>query len=203
MTAALSNTAQGTPFATGVDSFVYPQFIGYALRAPTTQDIYAPGTQWQDNNVNPPVIYETTGAGRWNAIVGNGSFATLTVSGNETVGGTLGVTGLSTLTGGINTAPVTASGASPQAASGRSGQVTFTGVSIAAGATQSFVITNTAVPAVASVILLSMAGATAGSALSIVSVTNVANTSTTIVVTNGTGATTTTANITFTFLILN
>jgi len=60
MTAALSNTAQGTPFATGVDAFVYPQYIGYALRAPTSQDIYNPGTRWQDNSVNPPVIYETT-----------------------------------------------------------------------------------------------------------------------------------------------
>jgi hypothetical protein len=65
MTAALGNTAQGTPFATGVDAFVYPQFIGYALRAPTTQDIYNPGTRWQDNSVNPAVQYYTTGAGLW------------------------------------------------------------------------------------------------------------------------------------------
>lgn len=65
MTAALGNTAPGTPFATGVDAFVYPQFIGYALRAPTTQDIYPPGTRWQDNSVNPAIIYETTGGGNW------------------------------------------------------------------------------------------------------------------------------------------
>src|SRR5271154_3595613 len=65
MTASLGNTAGGTPFATGVDAFVYPQFIGYALRAPTTQDIYNPGTRWQDNSVTPAVIYETTGAGNW------------------------------------------------------------------------------------------------------------------------------------------
>jgi len=65
MTAALGNTAQGTPFATGVDAFVYPQFIGYALRAPTTQDIYNPGTRWQDNSVNPAVQYYTIGAGVW------------------------------------------------------------------------------------------------------------------------------------------
>jgi hypothetical protein len=65
MTAALGNTAQGTPFATGVDAFVYPQFIGYALRAPTTQDIYNPGTRWQNNAVNPPVDYYTVGAGLW------------------------------------------------------------------------------------------------------------------------------------------
>jgi len=46
-------------------------------------------------------------------------------------------------------------------------------------------------------------GATAGAALSIVSVTNVAATSTTIVVTNGTGATTTIANIRFIVEFLN
>ena len=79
MTAALSNTAQGTPNATGVDAFVYPQFIGYAQRKPTTQDIMNPGTRWQDNSVNPPIIYETTGAGVWNTAGGN--LATTTTPG--------------------------------------------------------------------------------------------------------------------------
>jgi hypothetical protein len=65
MTAALGNTAGGTPFATGNDAFVYPQFIGIPLRAPTTQDVYAPGTRWQDNSVNPAVQYYTIGAGIW------------------------------------------------------------------------------------------------------------------------------------------
>lgn len=65
MTAALGNTAQGTPFATGVDAFVYPQMIGYALRAPTTQDIYNPGTRWQNNAVSPAVMYYTVGGGLW------------------------------------------------------------------------------------------------------------------------------------------
>lgn len=204
MTASLGNTAQGTPFATGVDAFVYPQFIGYALRAPTSQDVYNPGTRWQDNSVNPPVIYQTTGAGVWNAISGNGQFTNLTVTGNETVGGTLGVTGLGTFSSGINTNPVVvAAGASPLTANGRSGQVTFSGVSIAAGATQSFVIDNTAISAVGTVILYSMVGATTGASLDIQSVTNVAGTSSTIVVENGTGATTSVANITFTFLVLN
>lgn len=103
-----------------------------------------------------------------------------------------------------NTAPlIVAAAASPQVVNARSGQVTFSGVSIAAGATQSFVISNTSVPAASSAILYTMSGATSGSALSIQSVTNVANTSSTIVVTNGTGATTSIANITFTFLILS
>lgn len=80
MTAALNNTSGGTPFAIGVDAFVYPQFIGYALRPPTTQDIYNPGTRWQDNSVNPPVIYETTGAGLW--LVGGEPQATTTTFGS-------------------------------------------------------------------------------------------------------------------------
>src|SRR3954465_1071618 len=79
MTAALGNTAQGTPFASGVDAFVYPQFIGYALRAPTTQDIYNPGTRWQDNSVNPAIIYETTGSGNW--FTGESNHATTTTYG--------------------------------------------------------------------------------------------------------------------------
>ncbi len=78
MTAALGNTAQGTPFATGVDAFVYPQFLS-AMRAPTTQDIYNPGTRWLDASVNPRLIYETTGAGDWD--VGGVQPATTTVYG--------------------------------------------------------------------------------------------------------------------------
>lgn len=84
MTAALGNTSQGTPFATGVDSFVYPQFIGNALRAPSTNDIQNPGTRWQNNAVNPPVIYETTGAGVWYQITGGASGITsITGSSNQ------------------------------------------------------------------------------------------------------------------------
>lgn len=64
MTACLFNNQNGN-FANVVDGYVYPQFIGYALRAPTSQDIYPPGTRWQDNSVNPPIIYETTGGGTW------------------------------------------------------------------------------------------------------------------------------------------
>jgi fibronectin-binding autotransporter adhesin len=86
-TSALGNTAGGTPFATGVDGFVYPQFIGYAQRAPTSQDIENPGTRWQDNSVNPAVIYETTGAGLW-----------LTGGDNPATTSTFGIVRLATLT---------------------------------------------------------------------------------------------------------
>lgn len=147
----------------------------------------------------------TTGA----AATSIGTGATGVVNIGNTTGGTIvtgpiSVSGLSTLTGGINTAPVVvAAGASPLTANGRSGQVTFSGVSIAAGATQSFVIANTSIAAIGTVILYSMVGATTGAALNIESVTNIAGTSSTIVVENGTGATTSIANITFTFLVLN
>ena len=63
MTASLGNTSN-PPFATGVDAFVQPPFIT-ANRAPTTQDIYNPGTRWMDSSVNPRLIYETSGAGDW------------------------------------------------------------------------------------------------------------------------------------------
>jgi hypothetical protein len=95
---------------------------------------------------------------------------------------------------------VVAAAASPQTANGRAFAVTFSGVSIAAGATQSFVINNTAVNTQA---LISFAGATTGAALTMQSITYSSGTSITIVMQNGTGATTTTANITFTGLCLN
>ncbi len=85
MTAALGNTAQGTPFATGVDSFVYPQVIFNAMRAPTTQDVYNGGTRWIDNSVNPKVLYETTGAGNWSAANTSGSFTNLTANGTVNI----------------------------------------------------------------------------------------------------------------------
>ncbi len=64
MTAVLPNELNG-PNGFQVDGFVYPQFLGIPLRAPTTQDIYNPGTRWQDNSVSPPVQYYTVGGGLW------------------------------------------------------------------------------------------------------------------------------------------
>jgi len=233
MTSVLPNNENGA-FGFNIDGSVYPQFIGYALRVPTINDIYPAGTRWQNNAVNPAIIYETTGSGLWYQAAGGGAvLSSLTVTGTtninttgaavtsigtggtgvvnigNTTGGTVitgpeSVSGILTASAGINTAPVVvAAGASPLTANGRSGQVTFSGVSIAAGATQSFVINNTSVAAIGTVILYSMVGATSGAALNIQSVTNVAGTSSTIVVENGTGATTSTANITFTYIVLN
>lgn len=243
MTAALGNTAQGTPFATGVDAFVYPQFIGYAQRAPTSQDIYNPGTRWQNNSVNPPVIYQTSGAGVWNisSTGGSGTFTSLVVtpgpasitgttsintsgSGSTTIGtggtgavnignatGGTAITGATTMSGNLTFGSaavgdihvVTAvTGASPQIANARVFSVTFSGVNIAADATQSFTISNSVITGASTVIQYTMVGATTGAALNIQSVTNSASQSV-IVVENGTGATTSTANISFVGTVLN
>lgn len=98
MTAALFNN-QGGNFANVVDAYVYPQFIGYALRAPTTQDIYPAGTRWQDNSVNPAIIYQTTGAGLWYVDTSaGGSFTSLTVIGPSTL---TGITNINTTGSGV------------------------------------------------------------------------------------------------------
>lgn len=96
----------------------------------------------------------------------------------------------------------TASGATPQVVDARVGSVTFTGISIAAAADSTLVLTNSTITGASTRVLLSMIGATTGSATSIKSVTPSAG-SLSIVVTNGTGATTTTADITFDFIVLN
>ena len=106
-----------------------------------------------------------------------------------------------TLVGGISSTNGTA-GASPQTSNGRSFTAIFSGVSIAAGATQSFTIANSYITDARTRIAYSMIGATTGAALNIQSVTNSAGQSV-VVVENGTGATTSTANITFTGIILN
>lgn len=103
---------------------------------------------------------------------------------------------------GISVPVTTASGATPQTCDARVGSVTFTGVSIAAAADGTFVINNTSIAGASTRVLLTMSGVTTGAALSIKSITPAAN-SLTIVVTNGTGATTSTADIVFDFLVLN
>lgn len=93
-------------------------------------------------------------------------------------------------------------GDSPQVSNARAGSVTFSSVSIAAAATQTFVITNSTITGASTKILFSLVGATTGSALTIQSYTPSAG-SVSVVIMNGTGATTTTANITLDYLVLN
>lgn len=187
------------PFdANGIDLFAHPITIGDAMRVPTTNDIYNPGTQWLNNAVNPKVMYFTTGAGNWFTLNGAGTFTTLSVN-----SGSATIPDITSLDGGIKVTPtdVTA-GASPQIANNRFFKVVFSGVSIAAGATQTFVITNSTITDANTDILLSLVGGTSGSALSIQSFTPSAG-SVSIVVANGTGATTSTANLTFVGWVLD
>lgn len=166
----------------------------------------------------------TTGAGStitWSlpaAITAPGSLTTTTTN-NATTTMTAG-TGITSTTGNITATagnlvavaaasglvlPVT-TGSGAQGGTvncnGRVGSVTFTGVSIAAGATLTFTIGNTSVTGSGTVVLVSMRGATTGTSPVIQSVTNSANT-TTIVVTNGTTVITDVANKIFDFIVLN
>jgi hypothetical protein len=63
MTVNLPNNQNG-PLGFNIDGFTYPQFIS-ANRAPTSNDIYNPGTRWLDASVSPHLIYETSGSGDW------------------------------------------------------------------------------------------------------------------------------------------
>ena len=141
---------------------------------------------------------------------GTSMTATTSVAAGTTV---TGGTGLIATTGNVTTSavgagfvtvPTVASGAASGtvAANGRVVSVTFTGVSIAGGATQVFTTSNTSITGSGTVLLISHIGATTGSSLNIQSVVNSASQSV-ITVENGTGLTTTVANITFTYLVLN
>lgn len=102
----------------------------------------------------------------------------------------------------FNATAATGAAPGPVVLNARAGQVVFTGVSIAAAADLTLTITNSAVTAASTQVICSIAGATTGSALSIKSKTSSAG-SFALVITNGTGATTTTADITVTFLVVN
>lgn len=102
----------------------------------------------------------------------------------------------------FNATTATGAASGPVVLNVRAGAVTFTSVSIAANADLTLTITNSQITGSSTQVLYSMQGATTGSALSVKSVTNSAGSSA-IVVTNGVGATTTTANITLTFLVVN
>ena len=102
----------------------------------------------------------------------------------------------------FNATAATGAAASPIVLDVRAGQVVFTSVSIAAAADLTLTLTNSTITGASTQIIYSMSGATTGSALSMKSVTPSAG-SCAFVVTNGTGATTTTADITITFLIVN
>lgn len=94
----------------GIDEYQSPLFIN-ALRPPTVNDIYVPGTRWQDSSSNPITVYETTGGGIWTGAedqIVNGNFTVSTGNviiatigkGLEVKAGTNGRMGTATLVNG-------------------------------------------------------------------------------------------------------
>lgn len=71
-------TSQNPLAYLGINSNDNPPFIK-ADRAPTSNDLQDPGTRWQDSSVSPAIIYQTTGAGVWDA--GGNAYATTTAAG--------------------------------------------------------------------------------------------------------------------------
>ncbi len=102
----------------------------------------------------------------------------------------------------LNSSQASGAASGPVVVNGRSGRATFTSVSIAAAADLTLTITNSAITGSTTEVLLDMSGATTGAALCVKSKTASAG-SLAIVVTNGTGATTSTADIQIDFLVLN
>ncbi len=127
--------------------------------------------------------------------------ASPSVSGNMTTAtGFVATTAGAGLTFNANTASGAASG--PVVLNSRAGRVVFTTVSIAAAADLTLTMTNSSITSSSTQVIHSMDGATTGSALSIKSITPGSGTIA-FVVTNGTGATTTTADIGINFLVVN
>lgn len=104
---------------------------------------------------------------------------------------------------GISVPVTTGSGAAsgPVACNGRAGSVTFTGVSVAQNADITLTMTNTSITGASTRCIWSLSGATTNSALTVKSYTPTAS-QVVWVVTNG-GTATSTADITFDFIVLN
>ncbi len=178
----------------------------------TTGGITATGTSNINTSGSAVTSIGTGGTGATN--IGNATGNTA-VTGSLTASTTLTATlGAITATNGnfvgtavgtgilLNSSQNSGAASGPVVVNGRSGRVTFTSVSIAAGADLTLTMTNSSITASTTEVLLSMSGATTGAALCIKSVT-ASSGSLAIVVTNGTLATTSTADIQFDFLVLN
>jgi len=147
--------------------------------------------------LNTPVGTQVSAPNGLIASVGN---ITATAGNLTTTTGNVVIAGVAK---GVLVAPTTTgAGATPRTCNARHGMVTFTTAGIAAGANDTFVINNNLALNAAQVVMVSVYGATTGSALSIESVTVAAGTIT-VIVTNGTGATAQAANVTFVYWLLD
>lgn len=102
----------------------------------------------------------------------------------------------------FNATTATGAASGPVVLNTRAGKVTFTGVSIAAASDLVLTMTNSSITASTTQVIYSMNGATTGSALTIKGLVHSSG-SAALTITNATGATTSTANITLTFLVVN
>jgi hypothetical protein len=195
--AAVGGTSAGDPYFQSLISG--GQVFSWGIDNSTANDDWVLSKSATLGTSNQIVIDGSTGA--FSTVAGITAATTLTATlGNITA--TNGNFVASAAGTGLVLPVGTASGATPQIVDARVGSVTFTGISIAAAADLTLTLTNSTITGAATRVMLSMIGATTGSALSIKSVTPSAG-SLAIVVTNGTGATTTTADITFDFMVLN
>lgn len=202
-------------------------FISNAAIAGTLTVAYAASLDGATTIVGPTTITGTTNINATGSAVstigtgGTGATNIGNATGNTAVTGALTASTTLTATNGpitatsgnfvasaagtgilLNSSQASGAAASPVIVNGRSGRATFTSVSIAQAADLTLTLTNSSITASTTEVMLSMSGATTGSALSIKSKTASAG-SLAIVVTNGTGATTTTADIQIDFLVLN
>ena len=211
----ISNVQPAAIIGSGVPSTSFKAALGQQYfdktTSPWTEYVYN-GTTW--------VLTETSGG-----LVGTANQVTVTSSGGVSTlstpatfiapGSVSAAVGDITATNGnivitaagkgfVTNPTVTTAGASPLTCNGRIGQVTFSGVSIASGATQSFEIDNSAITGSGTIVHVSFSGVTTGAALTLDSITPAAG-KVTIVVGNCTSATevTSVANITFVFQVLN
>lgn len=188
-----ANTAAGVVTLSIPATFIAPGSI-----AATTTVTAGTGITATTGNI-------TASTGNISATLGSVAAGT-TVTGGTGLIATTGNVTISAVGSGLVTTPTVASGAAAGTvtANGRIVSVTFTGVSIASGASQAFTTANSSITGAGTVLKISWTGATAGSALSIQSVVNSAGQSV-ITMTNGTSATmvTSVANITFTYFVLN
>jgi hypothetical protein len=152
------------------------------------------------NFASPPPI----GSVVPNTIVGTTVRSTGTLTGGTGVVATTGNLAASAVGSGLllNPTVVTGAASGTVTANGRVVAVTFTGVSIAGGANQIFTTANSSISGSTTRIFPTLVGATNGAALTVESVANTAGQSV-ITVQNGTGATTTTANLTIYYFVLN
>ncbi len=211
---AVSNAASGANSIISVtntsntanSNAVFSATVGGASSGdPLMLFIVPSGQTWalgEDNSASDNFVLAASGA------LGTGNVLSITTGGSATLQGSLTLTAgnlvyTSAGSGAIYNV-VTASGAAsgPVTCNGRICSVTFTGVSIAAGATLALTVADSSVAGSGTVVMYSMSGDTAGAALSAVSAASTSG-HWALTLTNGTGATTTTANVVVNLQVMN